>query len=104
MEENETVKKLQQTLSKRIQQCSDMRTLIEVLELLEDDHPQKGWLAEDAPTIVEEPQAPYGYSQPMISERNLEEAKRRVRDHEAGNGNSLSWDELEREINNKLEP
>ena len=39
MEENETVKRLQQALSERIQQCSDMRTLIDVLELLEGGFP-----------------------------------------------------------------
>ena len=47
MNEQEVIERLRNQLARQVQDCTDMRTLILILELLADDHPPLGYTEEE---------------------------------------------------------
>ena len=104
MDESTAIKNLQEQLSKRLLQCNDMRTLVEVLELLEDGFPEQPG-TQDAPTVAEEPPAPYwtqGGGGFRLTQAHKDILDERGRELDSGEAKPISWDAAESQILNNL--
>ena len=93
MEEIEIIARLQERLAGQVKECTDLRTLLRVLELLEGPPPQ-GYGVQEGVSVVEEPGVPYGYQSDLLSPAQLREVKRRYEDFLAGKGESYTWEEV----------
>ena len=120
MTESEIIETLRNRLSEQIRQCDDMRTMVRILELLSDEPVPQGHVVAQAdvgvakpahkngyaqatePSIVEEPEAPYGWHSDLLTPAQLWEVKRRYEEHLAGKGEYYSWEELEERLSDIL--
>ena len=104
MEEQEIVARLQERLADQVKECTDLRTLLRVLELLEGPPPQGYGVQEDV-ALVEEPGGPYWTKDPggfKLTQAHKDILDERGRQIESGEVAPVSWQEAFSQIENDL--